>query len=346
MIRVFVVDDSATVRGRLVELVSEQADMVVCGQAANGRDAIEQIMRLKPDVITLDLALPEIDGLGVTEHVMAVMPTPILIVSASFNRGEVFNTYEALSAGAVDVLDKSADADDEWAQRFVSTVRIVSRIKVITHPRGRLRTLAKQTTTASSTSVSRNRAELVAIGASTGGPGAIVDVLAGMPKQFALPILVVLHVDASFASSFADWLGQRSGRTVRIPNEGDLVADAGGQVLFAPPHRHLTIVGGRARLVDGPPRHHCKPSVDVLFESLAADRGARTVAALLTGMGRDGAAGLLAIRRAGGHTVAQDEMSSVVYGMPREAALIGAADRILPLPEIGAALALAAGGTE
>lgn len=344
MIRVFVVDDSATVRGRLIELISAQADMVVCGQAANGRDAIERITNLRPDVITLDLALPEVDGLGVTEHVMAVMPTPILIVSASFNRGEVFNTYEALAAGAVDVLDKSAEADDEWAQRFISTVRIVSRIKVITHPRGRLRSLDRKPILQGDAGTTKGgRAELIAIGASTGGPGAIVDVLAGIPKPFSLPILVVLHVDASFAASFADWLGQRSGRNVRIPADAELIADCANQVLFAPPHKHLTIVGGRVRMVDGPPRHHCKPSVDVLFESLALDRGSRTVAALLTGMGRDGATGLLAIRRAGGHTVAQDEMSSVVYGMPREAALIGAADRILPLNEIGAALTHAAG---
>ncbi|HEY4055702.1 MAG TPA: chemotaxis protein CheB, partial [Kofleriaceae bacterium] len=273
---------------------------------------------------------------------------PILIVSASFNRGEVFNTYEALSAGAVDVLDKSADADDDWAQRFISTVRIVSRIKVITHPRSRLRSLDRKAVAQAASPLAKNgsRAEIVAIGASTGGPGAIVDVLAGMPKQFPLPILVVLHVDASFAASFADWLGQRSGRNVRIPADGELIADAVNQVLFAPPHKHLTIVAGRARLVDSPPRHHCRPSVDVLFESLAADRGARTVATLLTGMGRDGAAGLLAIRRAGGHTIAQDEMSSVVYGMPREAALLGAADRILPLSEIGAAICAAVGGNE
>ncbi len=340
MIRVLVVDDSQTVRAKLIEVLSGHPDFTVVGEAANGRDAIERCTALRPDVMTLDLVLPEIDGLGVTEHIMATVPTPILIVSASFNRGEVFNTYEALSAGAVDVLDKPRGDDDDWESRFIAAVRMVSRIKVITHPRGRLRGLHKKPT-APPVAVRSGRADLLAIGASTGGPGAILDVLSGLPKAFALPIVVVLHVDPAFAVSFADWLATRSGRIVKIADEGAL--PQAGQV--TPPHRHLAIQAGRARLLDAPARHHCRPSVDVLFESLAADRGASTIAALLTGMGRDGAAGMLAIRRAGGHTIAQDEATSVVYGMPREAALIGAAERVLPLVEIGPAIAAFVGTT-
>ncbi len=335
MIRVLVVDDSATVRAKLVEVLSSHPDFTVVGEASNGREAIERCTALRPDVMTLDLALPEIDGLGVTEHVMAAVPTPILIVSASFNRGEVFNTYEALNAGAVDVLDKPGVDDDDWDERFIAAVRMVSRIKVITHPRGRLRGLHKPTTPPAI--VRANRIELLAIGASTGGPSAILDVLSGLPKVFPIGIVVVLHVDPAFAVSFADWLGTRSGRVVRIAEEGSI--PQANQVMFAPPHKHLTIHHGRARLVDSAPRHHCRPSIDVLFESLATDRGANTLAVLLTGMGRDGANGMLAIRRAGGHTIAQDEATSIVYGMPREAALIGGAERVLPLGEIGPAIA-------
>jgi two-component system chemotaxis response regulator CheB len=187
------------------------------------------------------------------------------------------------------------------------------------------------------------RIDLLAIGASTGGPSAILEVLAGLPKSFPIAIIVVLHVDPAFAVSFTDWLSTRSGRTVRIAEEGAI--PQAGQVMFAPPHKHLTLVAGRARLVDSAPRHHCRPSIDVLFESLAADRGASTLAVLLTGMGRDGALGMLAIRRAGGHTIAQDEQTSIVYGMPREAALIGAADRVLALPEIGFAITSHVGAT-
>jgi two-component system chemotaxis response regulator CheB len=335
MIRVLVVDDSPTVRGKLIEVLSGDPDFVVIGEASNGREAIERCTALRPDVMTLDLALPEIDGLGVTEHVMAIVPTPILIVSASFNRGEVFNTYEALNAGAVDVLDKPRADEDGWDARFLAAVRMVARIKVITHPRGRLRGLHKQPT-APPLMQRGSRVDLLAIGASTGGPSAILEVLGGLPKTFSLAIVVVLHVDPAFATSFADWLSTRSGRTVRIAEDGAIPQV--GQVMFAPPHKHLTLQAGRARLLDTPPRHHCRPSIDVLFESLATDRGASTLAVLLTGMGRDGAAGMLAIRRAGGHTIAQDEATSVVYGMPREAALNGGAERILPLPEIGPAI--------
>lgn len=337
MIRVLVVDDSKTVRAKLIEVLSAQPEFTVVGEATNGREAIERCTALRPDVMTLDLALPEIDGLGVTEHVMAVVPTPILIVSASFNRGEVFKTYEALNAGAVDVLDKPGADEDDWDTRFIAAVRMVARIKVITHPRGRLRGLHKLTAPPPPAIARTGRIDLVAIGASTGGPSAILDVLSGLPKAFPLPILVVLHVDPAFCVSFADWLSTRSGRTVNIAEDGAI--PQAGQVMFAPPHRHLAIHANRARLVDSPARHHCRPSIDVLFESLAADRGSTTLAALLTGMGRDGATGMLAIRRAGGHTIAQDEATCVVYGMPREAALIGAADRVLPLQEIGPAIA-------
>ncbi len=343
MIRVLVVDDSPTVRAKLVEVLSAHPDFTVVGEAANGREAIERCTTLRPDVMTLDLALPEIDGLGVTEHIMAATPTPILIVSASFNRGEVFNTYEALNAGAVDVLDKPRADEDDWDSRFIAAVRMVSRIKVITHPRGRLRALHNKPPTPPATSVRTGRTELVAIGASTGGPSAILDVLAGLPKVFSPPILVVLHVDPAFAVSFADWLSTRSGRTVNLAEDGAI--PQAGQVMFAPPHTHLTIQAGRARLVNSPPRHHCRPSVDVLFESLAADRGSSTLAVLLTGMGRDGANGMLAIRRAGGHTIAQDEATCIVYGMPREAALVGGADRVLPLQDIGPAIAAYVGTT-
>jgi two-component system chemotaxis response regulator CheB len=151
-------------------------------------------------------------------------------------------------------------------------------------------------------------------------------------------IVVVLHIDAAFARSFADWLGVQTARTVAVANDGDRVNGPPGRVLFAPPGYHALIDRGMIRLSSEPPRHHCRPAVDTLFESVASWYGARCAAGLLTGMGRDGATGLLAIRQAGGFTVAQDEATSIVYGMPREAALCGAADRILPLREIGPAL--------
>jgi two-component system chemotaxis response regulator CheB len=180
--------------------------------------------------------------------------------------------------------------------------------------------------------------EVVAIGASTGGPGAIINVLRSLPPRFHLPILLVLHINEMFASAFAEWLDGQSSRRAAYAREGDPVEAHAGRVVIAPPERHLAVRNGRLRLTDDAERYSCRPSVDVLFESVAREYGPAAAAVLLTGMGRDGASGLLDIRRAGGFTIAQDEATSVVYGMPREAALIGAAEQVLPLDEIGPAI--------
>ncbi len=337
MIRILVVDDSLTIRRRLIEIISGVPDMVVVGEASDGHQAIDLAIALRPDVITLDLALPGMTGFAVTEHVMAHRPTPILIVSASFNRGELHDTYQALAAGAIDVLDKPHADDDTWEPRFISAIRMISRIKVITHPRGRLGALGRTTVTppVSTATTRTKRLELIALGASTGGPAALAEVIAGIPARDSPPILVVLHIGAPFALAFADWLAGQTNRKVRVARDGDPLEG----VLCAPPNQHMTVEGSRVRVIDGPPRHHCIPSVDVLFEALAREHGDRTAAALLTGMGRDGATGLLAIRAAGGSTIAQDEATSIVYGMPREAVICGAAEQVLPLSEIGPALA-------
>jgi two-component system chemotaxis response regulator CheB len=184
----------------------------------------------------------------------------------------------------------------------------------------------------------------VAVGASTGGPGAIVAILRAIPAPFPVPILLVLHIGDPFGKAFADWLDGQSALRVAQAVDGEPLVPLAGRVVMAPPDRHLVIERGRVRLTSAPERHSCRPSVDVLFECVAREVGPAAVAALLTGMGRDGAAGLLEVRRAGGTTIAQDEATSVVYGMPREAALLDAAARILPLSEIGPALVAAAGG--
>ena len=337
MIRVLVVDDSLTVRRRLIEIIGTAADMVVVGEAGDGREAVDLAVALRPDVITLDLALPGLNGFAATEQIMAHRPTPILIVSASFNRGELYDTYQALAAGAVDVLDKPGADDDSWEPRFLSAIRILSKIKVITHPRGRLGAFGRTTAPSPTSPVASRgrRIELLALGASTGGPGALAEVIAAIPARESPPIVVVLHIGPAFAVAFADWLGSQTNRRVRVAQDRDPLEG----VICAPPDRHLVVEEGRVRLVDAPPRHHCLPSVDVLFESVAQAYADRAAAALLTGMGRDGASGLLAIRGAGGATIAQDEATSVVYGMPREAVACGAAEQVLPLAEIGPALA-------
>jgi two-component system, chemotaxis family, protein-glutamate methylesterase/glutaminase len=344
--RVLVVEDSATVRSRLCETLAADPGIELVGEAQDGKQAIELCRERRPDVITMDMMMPVMTGLAATEYIMAHQPTPILIVSASTNRGELFKIYDALAAGAVDVLEKPTgeEPDGAWEHRLLSAVKLVARIKVITHPRARLEArripfVAAAVRPGARVRPSTGSFDIVGIGASTGGPGAVVEVLRRLPPGFQAPILVVVHMNSPFESAFTDWLDAQIERRVVCAEAGTPIASARGRVLVAPGDRHLVVRDGRVLLTRDPERHSCRPSVDVLFESIALDYGAGAAACLLTGMGKDGALGLLRIREAGGTTIAQDEASSVIYGMPREAAVIGAATYILPLTEIGLRLA-------
>ena len=347
-IRVLVVEDSLTVRRHLCDVLAADSSLEVVGEAGDGRQAIHLCETLRPDVVTMDMMLPVMSGLSATEYIMAHCPTPILVVSASTNRGELFRTYEALAAGAVDVLEKPRGNEPEgaWERQFLSVLKLVSRIRVMTHLRGRLANAGARSTLPAATPPrlpGSRRYEIVAIGASTGGPGAILDILRALPPNFPVPVVFVLHIGEPFGIAFAEWLDAQTGIRVSYAREGDIVTAKAGQVLMAPPELHLTISSRRFQLSKGEARHSCRPSVDVLFESISVEYGAAAIACLLTGMGRDGAAGLLQIRRAGGVTIAQDEATSVVYGMPREARLLGAAEYELPLFQIGPMLASLAG---
>lgn len=345
--RVLVVDDSLTARKHLVEVLSADPELEVAGEAGDGKSAIELCRTLQPDVMTLDMMLPIMSGLAVTEYVMAYCPTPILVVSSSTNRGELFKTYDALAAGAVDVFEKPSgnDPDGVWERGLVSSVKTVSRIRVITHIRGRLGPLGQTAThpTSFANSNGSARKSLIAIGGSTGGPAATVEILRGLPSGFPIPILLVIHIGEPFSASFADWLDGLSPMRVRYASDGETLPAFGQTgMIMGPPGFHLTVDRRKLKLTRDPERNSCRPSIDVLFESLAKELGSQTAACLLTGMGRDGAAGLLALRHAGALTIAQDEMSSVVFGMPREAIQMGAADQVLALGQIAPALAAVA----
>ncbi len=335
-IRVLVAEDSLTVRRRLVEILSADPELEVAGEAANGREAITLCEALRPDVVTMDMMMPELSGLAATEQIMAYCPTPILVVSGSLDRGEAFRTLDALAAGAVDVLDKPSGDEPAggWEQKLRAAVKLCSRIKVIRHLRGRT----------SSASPAPEPSPLpppeleppirvVAIGASTGGPGALMQILGELPRDFPAPLLVVIHLNEAFQPALVEWLGAHSRLAVRHPRDGDPIPERDHPaVLLAPPGRHLEVDGERIRLTTRAERNFCRPSVDVLFESLARQRWARQViACLLTGLGRDGAEGLLALHRAGATTLVQDEATSSIFGMPREAIALGAARLVLPI---------------
>jgi two-component system chemotaxis response regulator CheB len=349
-IRVLVVEDSPTVRHRLCDVLGADPGIEVAGIADSGHTAIQATRRLRPDVITMDIMLAGMSGLTATEHIMAHAPTPILVVSSADNRAEQFTTYDALAAGAVEVLDKPRgdETDADWERRLCAAVKLVSRVAVITHPRAKLTGLrANHAGPVSPERVAVGTARsVVAIGASTGGPGALVEVLRGLPADFAAPVLVVQHIGPAFVGAFADWLAGQIRRPVTVARDGAAVADAAGRVVLAAGNQHLLVRGSRLWLTDGPARHSCRPSVDTLLESVALEYGDSATGVLLTGMGRDGAAGLLAMRRAGAWTIAQDEATSVVYGMPREAAVLGGASETLPIGAIGRRLVeLAAAGS-
>jgi two-component system chemotaxis response regulator CheB len=338
-IRVLLVEDSLTARKRLAQVLSEASDFEVVAEAADGQRAIELCEQLRPDVITMDLVLPGLNGLAATEYIMAHCPTPILIVSSASARDQFVNSYNALAAGAVDVYEKPTGDEDQgaWERGFLTSLRIVSRVRVITHPRARLMALSQLGDPESPRPPAR-KIDLLAVGASTGGPAALVELFTALPARFSLPVLVVMHLSAAFAPSFADWFRSQVGRGVDFATAGEPLGTLNGQIRLAPPDQHLVVRSGRLQLCEDPPRHSCRPSVDVLFETVAREYGSRACACLLTGMGRDGASGLRELRDRGAMTFAQDEESSVVYGMPREAALLGAAERIMRPQAIAHAL--------
>ena len=335
MIKVLVVDDSALVRKLLTEELSRYADITVVGGAIDPYVARDKIVRLKPDVITLDLEMPRMDGLSFLSKLMKFYPLPVVVVS-SLTPHNSKNAIRALELGAVEVICKpgSSLSAPDISQSLVEAIRTASRAKVA--KMAPIEQMDKESTPVSGYKIQlRTTHQVIAVGASTGGTIAIENLLTKMPLNIP-GILVVQHMPEYFTASFANRLNNICKIEVREAKDGDAVVP--GLALIAPGGKHMLLERSgafyNARIKGGPMVHHQRPSVDVLFHSVAKQAGANAMGVLLTGMGADGAEGLLAMRQNKAYTIAQDEASSVVFGMPGEAVKLGAACDVLPLNDI------------
>ena len=332
MIRILIADDSELTRVVLRDLLSQDAGIVIAGEVCDGRAAVEQTARLKPDLVIMDVMMPVMDGLEAVAEIMAATPTPILMLSANTDPQDSRSAFAAIKLGALDVMAKPTGvvtkAFSQIASQLIAKVKSLSRIRVIHHYRVQRPKVAKP-----AVPYSAGPRRILAIGASTGGPKAVMQLLQDLPRELAAAVLVVQHIADGFAPGFADWLDRESALSVRLAEGGSELR--AGTVLVAPNKAHLTVKSNRIVLEDSPPLHNCRPAVDAMFHSLAGQNlAAETVAVLLTGMGTDGAAGLGALREQGAYTIAQDEASSAIFGMPKAAVDRGAVTQVLPLEQI------------
>lgn len=337
MIRILIADDSRLVRVVLNDLLSQDPDVKVVAEVCDGHAAVVETARLKPDLVIMDVMMPVMNGLEAVAEIMAKTPTPILMLSAKTNPHDSDSAFAAIKLGALDVMEKPTgvvtEAFSRIAVQLIIKVKSLSRIRVIHHYRAQRPKLE-----APKLIVSTRPRRLLAIGASTGGPKAVLQLLQELPEDFSACVLVVQHIADGFAPGFADWLDRETALPVRMAESGsELVA---GKVLVAPNQLHLTVRSNRIVLEDSPPLNNCRPAVDAMFLSLAEQGlGEETVAVLLTGMGCDGAEGLASIYKQGAYTIAQDEASCAVFGMPKAAISRGAATQVLPLEHIAGVVA-------
>lgn len=338
MINVLVVDDSASAREFLVRLLDSDPELQVIGTAKNGVEAIDFLKEKKPDIITMDLHMPEMDGFETTRKIMETHPTPVVIVSGSSVSREVAVSFRALDAGALAMLERPPGANhpdhERSARELIQTVKLMSEVKVVRRWR-RMR----EDAAAGGASVrpQTRKAQLVAIGASTGGPQAIQVILSGLPENFSAPLLIVQHISRGFLDGFVEWLNQSSRVRTSLARHGEKPEP--GRAYIAPDGLQMKLdTGGAIKLLKDLPVNGHIPSVSYLFASVAQVMGPNAAGVLLTGMGIDGADGLKAMRDAGSITIAQDQESSVVYGMPGKAVRIGAAVHVLPAEAIAATL--------
>lgn len=330
-------DDSAAARLLLRGILEADPELEVVGQAADGAEAVALADRLAPDVITMDVAMPGVDGLEATRQIMARVPRPIVLVSGVFTP-DLDNSFRALEAGAVTLLEKpsgpGSPAFARGAAELVATVKLMAGVKLV-------RRSPRRSGAAGPAGPRKPRPSeplrIVAMAASTGGPPAVAQILRALPADWPVPVLVVQHIGVGFDAGLVRYLDECCPLPVALAEDGREVA--GGQVFVSPAEAHLGVTTGHQLTVcAGEPIDGYRPSANHLFRSVSAAFGAGAAGVVLTGMGRDGADGLLTLRQAGGLAIAQDQTTSIVYGMPRQALLQGAAAEVLPVEDIARTL--------
>lgn len=336
IIKVLLVDDSPVALKILGRILSAAPDLHIVGTARNGREGLKLIPELQPDVVCTDLHMPVMEGLEFVKRVMAEYPRPILVVSVSVQEGSQ-NIFKLLDEGALDVFAKPRSGIksdyEKKALELISKVRMLSGVKVFRRP-GLLPHSEKEGAAGAPISVDGERAvQIIAIGASTGGPQTLERVLSGLPANFPVPLICIQHIGDEFLAGFIEWLASLCRMRIRIAAAGEM--PEAGTIYFPRAGQHLEVDGsGQFVYNDGPPYDGHRPSITLMMKSLAGVYKKSVLSVLLTGMGRDGAEGMEAVSRAGGITIAQDEESSIVYGMPKAAIELGAAKYVLSAAQI------------
>lgn len=337
MIQVLIVDDSLVSRQLLTGILESEPDITVVGTASGGYEAIHLAKTLSPDIITMDINMPGIDGFETARQIMEESPRPIIIISGIDNLTEIARSFKAMEAGALAILPKPPNpvspAFPAAAREIISAIRTYVEVSVIRRSKSRVSERESP-----SPLISREfLPSLVVIGASTGGPPVIQTILRALHPSFPLPLVLVQHMSPGFIQGFADWLTDSTGFIVKVPQHHEPLKP--GIMYVAPDSQQTAIsVDMKIILTDAPPEHNLRPSVSYLFRSVIDNIGPSAIGVLLTGMGNDGSAELLGMRKRGSITIVQDKESSIVYGMPGEALRLGAASRVLSPEEIGTAL--------
>jgi two-component system, chemotaxis family, protein-glutamate methylesterase/glutaminase len=341
MIRVLIVDDSPLVRRMLRELLTSDSSIEVVAEAGDGQEAIAKVSMHRPDVVTMDVRMPNLDGLSATEHIMAFTPTPILVITALNKDLDI--GFQMLKAGALEVFEKPANLNGPGQERIrrelIERVKVLSRVRTVTHLQGRRARLFSPMMPAQEADKRQHPVDpVVVIGASTGGPKALQTILSALPKDLRAPVVLVQHIAEGFMKGMVEWLASTCQINVTLARAGQYLQRS--EVIVVPDGLHMRLNEERRVILSDLPKTVQRPSVDITMQSVAESYGRNVIGVLLTGMGRDGALGMEAIKKAGGFTIAQDEASSAIFGMPKAAIERGAADQVLPVEQIAPALLL------